>query len=290
METIERYADIGIRIHLREWIPDQPDERKPPFLLIHGLSSNARTWDAVGRRLAQAGHHTIALDQRGHGLSDKPDDGYDFETITEDLHTLLDVLGWQKPILAGQSWGGNVVLAFGARYPSTADKLIFVDGGFLHLQKRGTWESVAADLRPPQLNGTPRSQMKQWITESYPTWTEEGIEGSLGNFETLPNGTIRVWLTLERHMKILRAMYDQDPTMLYPQIQEPVLICVADDGSEWALQKRELVQTAVTKLSRSEVAWFYKAAHDIHVDRPDELAQQFLQFQFSFLGAAASDK
>ena len=53
-----------------------------PFVLVHGLSSNARLWDGVGERLRERGHSSAALDQRGHGHSDKPESGYDFATVT----------------------------------------------------------------------------------------------------------------------------------------------------------------------------------------------------------------
>ncbi|HEY5472951.1 MAG TPA: alpha/beta fold hydrolase, partial [Candidatus Limnocylindrales bacterium] len=38
-----------------------------PFLLVHGLASNARLWDGVARRLTEAGHRSVAVDLRGHG-------------------------------------------------------------------------------------------------------------------------------------------------------------------------------------------------------------------------------
>ena len=276
MEAIDRFVDVGVRLHIREWIPPAGmASGAAPFLLVHGLASNARTWDAVARILVLAGHPVVAVDQRGHGLSDKPDDGYDFATVAADLRRLIETLGWSRPVLAGQSWGGNVALAFGAHYPGLAGQLIFVDGGFLALQQRAPWEQVAAELRPPPLAGTPRAALAQRLRTAYPHWPDEGIEATLGNFETLPDGTVRPWLTLERHMRILRALYDQRPAELFPLVQEPVLICVADDGSEWSPRKRAQVAAAQQGLRRATVAWFPGAAHDIHVDRPGELAQVF---------------
>ena len=52
------------------------DGERRPFLLVHGLSSNARTWDGVAAGLAAAGHEVVAVDQRGHGHSDSATDGY----------------------------------------------------------------------------------------------------------------------------------------------------------------------------------------------------------------------
>src|SRR5688500_3652196 len=77
-----------------------------PFLLVHGLSSNARLWDETAQHLN--GHPSYAVDLRSHGESDSPDDGYDTTTAAADLAVLIDKLGLDRPIVAGQSWGGNV--------------------------------------------------------------------------------------------------------------------------------------------------------------------------------------
>ncbi len=271
-------------MHIREWLPAGPISSKPPFLLVHGLASNARTWDEVAALLSAAGHPVVAVDQRGHGLSQKPDEGYDFATITHDLRMLLEKFGWEQPILVGQSWGGNVLLEFGARYPQVARQLVFVDGGFLDLNGRGPWERVAADLRPPDLSGTPRSQIAARIKSNYPDWSEVGIEGTLNNFETLPDATVRPWLTLERHLLILRSMYEQKLGALFPLVEEPVLICVADDGTDWTERKRAQVQAAEAGLRIVEIAWFPDAAHDIHVDKPKDLTDRMLEFADRYEG------
>lgn len=275
----DRMVDIGgLSLHIREWLPEKLDAEKPVFVLLHGLSSNARTWDFVARGLVEAGYKAVAVDQRGHGLSDKPVSGYDYKTVTDDLKRLLDVLDLDNMILAGQSWGGNVVLNFGARFPHAARALVFVDGGYLNLAGRGTWEEISRDLRPPDLTGLPRTSLAQMIGEMHPGWVPDGVEMTLNNLETLPDGTVRPWLSLDRHMQILRAMYDQDSAELFPKVQVPVLICVADDGSEWAQRKRPLVETAKQAIPQAQVVWFKDTAHDIHVDKPDLLIEKILDF------------
>jgi pimeloyl-ACP methyl ester carboxylesterase len=111
-----------------------------------------------------------------------------------------------------------------------------------------------------------------------PGWTEEGIEATLANFEVLPDQTVRPWLTLERHMMILKALFEQDPTALFPQIEEPVLICVADNDSNQIQFKRKQVQAAVKELKQVEVLWFPDCAHDIHIDQPSQLAAAIMSF------------
>lgn len=250
------------------------------FLLVHGLASNAKTWDGVAARLNRAGHHVVAVDQRGHGLSDKPDSGYGFEEVTADLQALIEALDLAGPVLAGQSWGGNVVLHFAARYPGVASGLVLVDGGFIDLSSRpgATWEETSERMRPPNLLGTPRSQMIERFRTHHPEWSDEQIEMQMGNYETLEDGTIRPWLTLERHMAILRAIWDDPPSPLYERVTVPVLAALADIADKERRRNRdEHVAAATAKLRRAEVKRFEGAPHDIHVDRPYELAVWMLE-------------
>ncbi len=279
-----RYVSIragGPTLHVREWCTDPPIDRDPPFLLVHGLASNARTWDGVARRLAAAGHHVIAVDQRGHGLSDKPDGGYDFSTVTEDLDLLLNRLEIRQPIMVGQSWGGNVALAFGARYAGRTCGLSFIDGGFIDMQMRpdSSWEEIAVQLRPPSLAGTPLEDMRGRLRHFHPDWSDEAVDSTLANFEVLPDGAIRPWLSLDRHMLILRALWEQRPAELFPRIQEPVLIAAASDARNPVRMevKRQQVAAASEHLATSVVEWFDETDHDIHVQRPERLAALLLR-------------
>lgn len=272
----DRFIDVGIKLHVREW-----PGRKTTFVLLHGLSSNSRTWDTVADQLWQAGYRVVAVDQRGHGRSDKPDSNYDFATVTADLARLLQVMELTQPVLVGQSWGGNVLLDFAANYPDMACGLAFIDGGFIDLKSRpdATWEKIAIELKPPDLTGTGRIELKKRIQKSHPDWTDAGVEATLNNFETLPDGTIQPWLTLSRHMRILRALWNQEPAGLYPRVSLPTLICAAASQAdpEWTKTKSKQVAHAQTALPNSAVRWFDNTDHDIHVHKPVALAELLLE-------------
>lgn len=266
-----------LHLHIQTW----PGAGRP-ILLLHGLSSNARTWEEVATQLAAAGHAVYAVDQRGHGLSDKPDDGYDFVTVTDDLLRLCDRLELVAPVIAGQSWGGNVVLAFAARFPARAAGIVLVDGGYIDLQMQpgNSWDEVSVRLRPPNLTGTPRTYLKSMLQASHPDWSDAGVEATLANFETLPDATVRPWLTLERHLHILHALWSQRPGDLYGAVAAPVLIAVADDPANptWMAVKAQQVAAAEAALAQVSVQWFPSTAHDIHVHRPAALAAALLEW------------
>ena len=263
------------QLHVRQW----PGARRA-VVLVHGLASNCMTWEATACALHAAGHAVVSVDQRGHGRSSKPEGGYGFDDVTGDLHALIQQLGLDRPIVAGQSWGGNVVLDFAARHPAAVSGIVLVDGGFIDLQAKpgATWESISLQLTPPALAGIPRAAMQARMQLGHANWSAAGVQHQLANFETLADGTIRPWLTLERHMLILRALWEQRVGKIYPQVTAPVLLLAAEEVSrERLVQKRAEVAAASALLRSCQVHWFADTDHDIHVQRPHETAALVLQ-------------
>jgi len=262
-------VDEGVGLYVRHW----PDGSGPPFLLVHGLASNCRTWEGVAGHLQGLGHPVASVDQRGHGRSDKPDEGYDFATLCRDLLRVVDELGFERPVLAGQSFGGNLAVELGHRHPERVGAVAGVDGGLIELSRQfARWEDCAAVMAPPELAGTPVAAIEGWLRQEHPDWPDEGVAATLANFEVLADGTVRPWLTRERHMRILRTLWEQRPTELVPALHVPLLLVLADSGDEWTEAKRELA-AGVAGLAHVRVAWFSPGDHDLHVQQPERLAE-----------------
>jgi pimeloyl-ACP methyl ester carboxylesterase len=253
------------------------------YLLVHGLASNARLWDGVARRLVDAGRLSASVDLRGHGHSDKPDAGYDFASISEDLRRLIERLGpgFERPILVGQSWGAGVVLDFAVRFPDQTRGIVLVDGGLTDLRDAfPTWEICWDRLAPPQLVGMPLSSVQGYFRSSHADWPEEGVEGSLGNFEIRPDQTIAPWLSRDHHRAILESMYGQRIADLWRLLRVPALIVPVDGGeSDWTKSKRSGADAALAATGPAgvpvRVRWF-KGDHDIHAQHPAELTRAIL--------------
>ena len=270
----------GVELHAVHW--DPPTSGTPdqvPFLLVHGLASNARLWDGVARHLAQHGHRVVAVDQRGHGRSSKPDDGYDMTTVADDLRLLIDELGWERPAVAGQSWGGNVVLELAWSHPDAVSMIACVDGGFIDLAGRfPDWDDAAAALAPPRLAGTPLADITRWLETSAADWPEAGRQGTLANFEVRDDGTIAPWLTFDRHLIVLRGLWEHQPSSRYPAVQVPTLLIGADTGDvAWSASKHDAVDHAIAALPRGRAVWFAPAHHDVHAQQPDAVGDLLLR-------------
>jgi pimeloyl-ACP methyl ester carboxylesterase len=276
IESVSRHVtlDNGVRLRIMEW---DGGSDQVPLVLVHGLASNALLWSGAAEALAARGHRVVAVDQRGHGLSDKPDDGYDMATVAEDLSSLLRSLcadGIERPVVAGQSWGGNVVLELAHREPRIIRGAVAVDGGFLELSDHfSEWESCAVALQPPRLEGTPADELRRYLRSAHPDWPDSGIEGAMANMERLPDGTIRPWLRFDRHMSVLRGLWEHRPSTIYGNIEVPVMLVPADGPrGVFADTKRDAVERAARLLRRSRVEWFSPADHDLHAQHPERFA------------------
>jgi non-heme chloroperoxidase len=78
-----------------------------PVVLIHGWPLSGESFSEQVPVLRDAGYRVITYDRRGFGRSDKPRSGYTYDTLAEDLHTLLGALDVQDATLVGFSMGGG---------------------------------------------------------------------------------------------------------------------------------------------------------------------------------------
>src|ERR1700742_5237269 len=86
-----------------------------PVVLIHGWPLSGESWAPQVPALSAAGHRVISYDRRGFGRSDKPLTGYGYDSLADDLNTVLDRMDLDDVSLVGQSMGGGEVV----RYLST---------------------------------------------------------------------------------------------------------------------------------------------------------------------------
>ncbi|HSM33022.1 MAG TPA: alpha/beta hydrolase [Anaerolineae bacterium] len=277
----------GIELSLVEHAPSAPagaGAGPQTYLLVHGLASNARTWDGVAQALASAGQLAVAVDLRGHGRSSKPAGGYDVATVADDLCRLLAWMSAHETtgpvVLAGQSWGGNVVIEAAARCPQRIEAVAGVDGGAIRLAgPYPEWRRCAAELAPPRIAGMTAASMEQRLRRSHPDWPESGIVGTMANFEVRGDGTLAPWLTRERHMLILRGLWEHDPRTAYPRVTMPSLLIAAgaaDRGRAAHLHERSFEEAAAL-LPAGELVRLPDADHDVHAQHPGPVARLLMR-------------
>ena len=162
----------GLKMRYYEWPGTGPN-----LVLLHPSSGYGRMWDMTARSLGGQ-LRVFALDQRGHGDTDRPDGGYAAEEYAEDLHLFLDRLGLSRTIVAGHSLGGRVAQVFAATYPEQALAIGLVGGPHYanFFQERDRVNTVlqgAERMRVSQTEFPSREAALAYLREYRPADSEE---------------------------------------------------------------------------------------------------------------------
>lgn len=262
----------GIDLHAEMWsAAASTAEDGVGFVLVHGLASNAALWRGLAAQLCSLGHPVVALDQRGHGRSSKPDGPYDLPTFAADLAEVLDGLLFRRPVVVGQSFGGNVVLELAARRPDMLAGVVCVDGGWIELAERfPTWEACEAALAPPFLEGRRLEEIEDLLSEHHHDWPAPAITGFLAGFEVRDDATVAPWLSRPRHLQILHSLWEHRPSALYPSVRVPVLLVPAvnagqPEGWDAAVHKAAALLPFARLIPMA-------GDHDLHAQHPEAMA------------------
>lgn len=115
---------MGMQVHLRD---EGPRDDPVPIVLLHGTSSSLHTWDGWADAL-KGQRRVIRFDLPGFGLTGPhPDNNYAMDAYVRFVAAVLDRLGIQRVVLAGNSLGGQIAWATAYALPTRVDKLVLVD-------------------------------------------------------------------------------------------------------------------------------------------------------------------
>lgn len=297
---VNRLADSSylflneIRVHYLHW---NLSEGSPRLVMLHGLASNARIWELVAPFLTEHGFAVLAPDTRGHGLTDKPEGDYSFDTFRNDLAALVNACDMERPVLVGHSWGASIALDYAAHFvvgPRAPAGIILVDGGMTQMDASGlSWEEVRDRLTPPRLAGTPLPAFLSRVGTHNSRWQpdSEAIQIILGNFEVTEDETIYPRLSFERHMQIVRAMWEFKTYERFSKLRCPVLAIPARPSEPLTSGERESIASkekglsaALERCSNLQVHWMEDSIHDIPLQRPADLAALIAEFITGLFG------
>jgi pimeloyl-ACP methyl ester carboxylesterase len=130
-------------------------------VLLHGLASDADTWDKAIRPLADHGLRVIAPDLLGHGQSDKPDSAYLLSDFAESLRQFLDALDVAAATLCGHSFGGAIAMFFGSQHPERVARVVLVSAGGLGREVHPVLRAAALPVAPVVLRAALRPRLRR---------------------------------------------------------------------------------------------------------------------------------
>jgi len=243
----------GVQLHVVE--KGNPDGR--PILFIHGFSQCSLAWSRQMNSDLADDFRLVAIDLRGHGLSDKPKDAYaDSKLWADDINAVIQTLNLDHPVLSGWSYGPLVILDYIQHYGEDAIGGIQFVGG---VTKLGSEEAVAV-LTPEFLGLVPGF---------FSIVTEESVSSlrSLLHLCFSPEPSAEdMYLMLGYNMSVpphvrqglLSRSIDNDD--LLSQIRKPVLITHSADD---AVVKPEIVRQHKAGIAHAEIDLVENVGHAV---------------------------
>lgn len=128
---IKTQSDVNI------YVEDLNPNGEKIIVFLHGWPGSHELFEYQFNFFVKKGYRCIALDQRGFGKSDKPLNGYDYNTLSDDLRCIVDELALEKFTLLGHSTGGAIAVRYMIRHKGYGvDKLILCAAAVPSLIKR----------------------------------------------------------------------------------------------------------------------------------------------------------
>jgi len=277
-------ATAAVRIHFLDW--GGPDDAAagrddPAVLLIHGLGATAWAWIAVARRLRRR-RRVVAIDLRGHGLSDAPTEGYAPGDLVEDVRAVADGAALDRVVLAGHGAGAEVAAWTAATLGERCRGLVLVDGGWQDVAAATglePWELLRTLDEPPEVLRSMTAFLADRRAFDPATWDADQERAARASVIELPAG--RVEPATHDHVRraFVEVRYAFGPVAVLAGVDAPItVLSAADDaGGE---HDRSLLATAEAVARAGHpplrVARFPADGHNLLRYRPAEVAAAIL--------------
>ncbi|MGP3922664.1 alpha/beta fold hydrolase [Streptomyces sp. 8N616] len=241
------------------------DEKAPGVLLLHGLMGRASHWAGTARWLS-ARHRAVALDQRGHGRSEKPADGpYTREAYVADAEAAIGQLDLAPVILIGHSMGALTAWQLAARRPDLVRALVICDmrASALGAQSQREWEEW---FKTWPLPFATLADVRKWFGEDDP-WLERPRPSRGEFYAEVMAERADGWRPVfsRRQMLMSRETWVHDAHWEeLALVQCPALVVRGVDGELGRAEAQEMVRV----LPRGEYAEIPDAGHLVHYDQP----------------------
>lgn len=277
----------GLHMHYLDWDirPGSTEQQYGTTVLaLHGLASSCHWYDLVIPQMDGA-YRFIVPDQRGHGQTDHPPTGYDWQTVASDAIYLLDQLGLDRAALMGHSWGANVAMAVAAIYPDRVSSLVLIDGGFFDwtLWPGANWESFRQRFRPRDVSGTRQEFLDRLHQQLEECWSDQLEQIVMSMVRVGADGQVRDILEPTNHAQVMEAMWNEPSSVFYSRVECPTLIVAAGrrqsgGNPEFARMRQEMATAAQAAIRECRVEWIPDTIHDIGYHKPMDLARVLRSF------------
>ncbi len=279
-------VDPGDRIHFLDW----HGEERPGVLLVHGLSNTAWSWAPVARRLANT-RRTVAMDLRGHGLSDAPTEAYAPDLLAEDVIAVAEGSGLlpadaaraDRVVLAGHGFGAIVAAWAAVALGDRCAALVLVDGGWERLE-----DATAMDAdeflrgldEPPEVMRSLAAFLADRAAFDPPSWDADQERAARATVVETHAGKVVPATRPHALEACVRTMFEYDPETTLAAVRAPVMaLAAADDETGSRVRALGRASTAREAAGRDpiRVVSFGRDGHNLMRYRPEAVTEAILE-------------
>jgi 3-oxoadipate enol-lactonase len=235
----------------------------PAVMLVHGILTDHRAWDAVAALLAPT-FRVVRYDLRGHGGSSAPAAPYTMEQLADDCVGLLDVLGLDRVHLVGSSLGGMLAQQVGGRHGPRLLSLTLANTAAVQ-GAPAAWEERVAVARKSGIAALADGTLQRWFTPGFADRAPQ---------ELARMREILCETSVEGFAGCAQAVRDLSQLQLLSRITAPTLVVV---GSEDKATPPEQGRQIADAIAGAQVVTL-PAAHQSAVEVPQAFCDAWLDF------------
>ncbi|MBS2548401.1 alpha/beta hydrolase [Catenulispora sp. NL8] len=254
----------GTQLFYRDWGTGRP------VVFVHSMLMSSQMWQHQMHHVVEHGFRAIAYDRRGHGRSDDPGTGYDFDTLADDLAAVLDGLDLSDVTLVGHSMGGGEVIRYLTRHQARRVSRLALVG------------STAPKLDVDPASGT---ALLQTLRDDYGRWVMDNADASFGTGlpgREIPqlekDRTIHEWMSvsLQAAIACTAANIAADFRPEASRIRLPTLVIHGDSDAFAPLES--CGRRSADLIPDSKLVVYRNGSHMLHLSHRPQLNADLLTF------------
>lgn len=265
----------GTQLHYEDWGAGRP------VILLGSATMNSRMWEFQAPYLAERGLRCILPDRRGFGRSDRPWDGYDYDTLADDLAALIGHLGLADITLVGYAMGGGEAVRYLARHGSAqVARLALVCATTPYLLRAPDNPEGIDPAVCEQITAAMRADRARYVAEiAVPFFG--GLQATADSLPLSPQ--LVTWMTQQAldsspraTVEITRTLFTEDLRGDVAAVDVPTLIVHGDADPSAPLELCARRTAALIPHSRLHV--YEGAAHGLFATHAERLNGELLEF------------
>jgi pimeloyl-ACP methyl ester carboxylesterase len=293
-ESMVVRVSTGERIHYLDWgIPStEAGETAPVLALLHGISLTGWSWAPVARRLRDA-LHVLAIDLRGHGLSEGARSDLTPASLAWDALTVVAAngagidVGGPPALVAGHGVGAMVAAEMARIQPDSIAGVLLVDGGWEDIAsatRMSPSELVAALAEPPEVLASMDAILEDRRDFDPSSWDDDQERAARSQVDQKHAGHVALVTRTATVRGIVDGMFGYDPVETLSAAPVPLAVLVAGAGTADDEVARDravaldevLAARAAAGMPEARVTRFPGTGHNLMRYRPDEVAREVL--------------